>query len=139
MRATLLSFAAGMILLGNASAATADSSVNLPVTQLHFYQDKWGLTVAKAWGDPAKGPHSNYIRLTAGYRSPVHTHSSSYYGVVITGVVANIPPGESDRPLPPGSYWFQKGKEPHITACLSQTECVIFVTSAGPFDLTIVH
>jgi hypothetical protein len=119
-------------------AETPNTSVNLSVADLRFYQDKEGLTVANAWGDPATGPHSNYIRLDGHSRSPAHIHTSSYYGVVISGVVANVAPGARDRPLPPGSYWYQKGMEPHVTSCLSQTPCLIFVTSAGPFDLIVV-
>jgi hypothetical protein len=113
----------------------ADSSKVVPVTELKFYQDKEGLTVANGWGDPANGAHSNYIKMPGGTASGVHTHTSSYYGVVIAGVVANEPPGsKQDHPLPAGSYWYQKGGEQHVTKCISQTECIFFVTSKGAFD-----
>lgn len=93
------------------------------------------LRIANGWGDPANGPHSNYIKMAGGTASGVHTHSESYYGVVIAGVVANEPPGsKQDRPLAPGSYWYQKGNEPHVTKCISQTECIFFVTAKGAFD-----
>jgi hypothetical protein len=113
----------------------ADTSKVVPVTDLKFYQNKEGLTIANGWGDPANGPHSNYIKMAGGTASGVHTHSESYYGVVIAGVVANEPPGsKQDRPLAPGSYWYQKGNEPHVTKCISQTECIFFVTAKGAFD-----
>lgn len=125
-----------------ASAATAQpapdnaaDSLNVPVGQLRFYQNRDGLTFANGWGDPAKGPHSNYIKLPGSYASPLHVHTSSYYGVVIIGVVVNQRPEQADQPLAPGSYWFQKGGEPHVTKCLSQGECLIFVTSQGRFDI----
>ncbi|WP_241024243.1 DUF4437 domain-containing protein [Burkholderia sp. Ac-20365] len=125
--------------LANAAGANpdlyADSSKVVPVTELKFYQDKEGLTIANGWGDPANGAHSNYIKMPGGTASGVHTHTSSYYGVVIAGVVANEPPGtKQDHPLPPGSYWYQKGGEQHVTKCISQTECIFFVTSKGAFD-----
>lgn len=129
--------ALGSLALGSAVAAvrTGDASMVLPVDQLAFYQNPQGLTVANAWGDPATGPHSNYIKMPGGAASGLHTHSFSYYGVVIAGIVANEPSdGVPARPLKPGSYWFQKGGEPHVTNCLSATECLIFVTSKGPFD-----
>jgi hypothetical protein len=109
-------------------------SASVPVTQLKFYQDKYGIMIARAWGDPDAGPHGNYIRMDGNTRSPPHTHTFSYSGVVITGVVSNAGVGKVDRPLPPGSYWFQKGGEPHVTACVSQDECLFFVVSPGPFD-----
>jgi hypothetical protein len=119
--------------------ASASTSEVIPVEQLHFYQDKQGLTVANGWGDPAKGPHSNFIKMPGNARSRLHTHRFSYYGVVISGVLANEPSdGATMRPLRPGSYWFQTGKEPHVTNCLSATECLIFVTSKGAFDFHLV-
>ncbi|SFB36542.1 protein of unknown function [Rhizobium sp. NFR07] len=113
----------------------ADKSTIRPVTELKFYQNKQGLTVANGWGDPANGAHSNYIKMAGGTASTIHTHSFSYYGVVVAGVVANEPPGSTqDHPLPAGSYWYQKADERHVTKCISQTECLFFVTAKGPFD-----
>ncbi|MEG3175340.1 DUF4437 domain-containing protein [Sphingomonas sp. RB3P16] len=114
------------------------ASENIPVERLHFYQSKEGLTFAKAWGDPAAGPHSNYIMLPGSYASPLHVHTSDYYGVVVSGVVTNERRAQPDRPLRPGSYWFQRGGEPHTTKCLSREECLIFVTSHGSFDIRVV-
>jgi beta-alanine degradation protein BauB len=137
-KSAILAVVAGLA----ASTATTQSapdnaahSVNVPVEQLRFYQNGDGLTFANVWGDPAKGPHSNYIKLPGSYASPLHVHTSSYYGVVISGVVANQRPKQADQPLAPGSYWFQKGGEQHATKCLSQSECLIFVTSQGRFDI----
>jgi len=118
-----------------ADQPVADTTLTVPVTQMHFYQNKEGLTIANGWGDPATGAHSNFIKMAGNTASPLHTHSYSYYGVVINGVVANEPAVTSpDHPLAAGSYWYQKGGEPHVTKCISQTECLFFVTSKGPFD-----
>jgi hypothetical protein len=114
-------------------------SVSVPATQLQFYQNKDGLTFANAWGNPADGPHSNYIRIPGGSVSPAHTHTASYYGVVIVGTVTNERVGAAQaRILPAGSYWYQRGGEPHVTSCVSQTECLIFATSKGSFDFNPV-
>ncbi|MFJ3486009.1 DUF4437 domain-containing protein [Pseudomonas sp. NPDC090202] len=134
----LVSFLAAAVMAPAAFAATdatEGTSVVVPVTQMHFYQNKEGLTIANGWGDPAAGAHSNFIKMEGNTASPLHTHTYSYYGVVINGVVANEPTTTSpDHPLAPGSYWYQKGGEPHVTKCISQTECLFFVTSKGPFD-----
>lgn len=97
-----------------------------------------GMMFADAWRNPATDPHSDFIRLPGKAASPLHAHSSSYYGVVVAGVVSNERRGGIDRPLRVGSYWFQRGGEPHVTKCLSSTECLIFVTSGGRFDLHAV-
>lgn len=81
-----------------------------------------------------KGAHSNYVKLPALFTSPPHVHTEDYYAVVVSGVVANGLEGSEDIPLPPGSYWFQKGNEKHVTKCLSSTECVFFVTQSEKFD-----
>lgn len=120
---------------GDKADLYADTSKVVPVTELKFYQNKEGLTIANGWGDPASSAHSNYIKMAGGTASGVHTHTYSYYGVVIAGVVANEAPGSrQDHPLAAGSYWYQKGGEQHVTKCISQTECIFFVTSKGPFD-----
>lgn len=118
-----------------ARGAAKEGSDVIPVERLIFYQNAQGLTVANGWGDPANGPHSNFIKMPGKAKSGLHTHSASYYGVVINGVLANEPSdGVEARALGPGSYWFQEGKAPHVTNCLSDTECLIFVTSKGSFD-----
>jgi hypothetical protein len=120
---------------GETSNLYNDTSKIVSVTELKFYQNKEGLTIANGWGDPASSAHSNYIKMAGGTASGVHTHTYSYYGVVIAGVVANEAPGSrQDHPLAAGSYWYQKGGEQHVTKCISQTECIFFVTSKGPFD-----
>ncbi len=120
-------------------AAAADASHSLPVTEIHYSATGIGpIEVAPGYGDMNKGAHSNYVKIPGNFTSPPHTHSDDYYGVVIAGVVGNGAEGAADIALAPGSYWFQKGKEKHVTKCLSATECVFFVTQPGKFDFLMV-
>ena len=114
----------------------AETSVSVPVSDVKFFDTGVGpLKAAPGFGDLTKGGHSTFVKLPAGFSSPLHTHTEDYYGVVITGVVANeVDNNAKDRPLAPGSYWFQKGKIPHVTKCLSANECVVFITQPGKFD-----
>ncbi|WP_341964050.1 DUF4437 domain-containing protein [Pseudomonas sp. RC10] len=135
--AVLISFATAFSSAFAASNAAPDTTLTVPVSAMHFYQNKEGLTIANGWGDPATGEHSNFIKMPGNTASPLHSHSFSYYGVVINGVVANEPAVNSpDHPLAAGSYWYQKGGESHVTKCISQTECLFFVTSKGAFDFS---
>jgi hypothetical protein len=112
-----------------------ETSVSVPAAELQFYKTREGLNFANAWGNPATGPHSNFIKIPGGSASPPHTHTASYYGVVIAGTVTNERMGSvTARSLSAGSYWYQRGGEAHVTSCISPTECLIFVTSNGPFD-----
>ena len=121
--------------LSSPSHAT-DTSLSLPVTNLQYFDTGVGpLKAAPAFGDLSKGEHGTFIKLPAGFVSPSHKHTEDYYGVVITGVVANGAGAKTqDTPLPPGSYWFQKGDANHVTKCLSKNECVVFLVQPGKFD-----
>ena len=116
------------------------SSVSTPVTQLKYGPTGVSdgvhgeLNAAAAYGDLARGAHGTFIKMPAGFVSPVHTHTEDYWGVVISGVAANGIPGSKDIPLPVGSYWFQKGGEAHVTKCLSPNECIFFISQNGKFD-----
>lgn len=119
----------------------ADTSISLPVTELKWFDTGVGpLKAAPAFGDLSKGPHSTFVKLPAGFVSPLHIHTGDYYGVVISGVVSNeVDAKVKDRPLAPGSYWFQKGNANHVTKCLSTNECVVFISQTSKFDYLDAH
>jgi len=128
-------FAASVIAAGNAVAQT---SISIPAADIKFAETGVGrLQAAKGFGDLAQGAHGTFVKLPAGYATPLHKHSHDYYGVVISGVVANEPTAaDKDRPMPAGSYWFQKGHAAHVTKCVSNTDCVTFISQPGKFDFT---
>lgn len=115
-------------------------SVNIPITQLHYNDTgvtdgvHGDLQTAPAFGDLNHGAHGTFIKMPAGFVSPIHTHTEDYYAVVISGVGVNGLPGGADIPLPVGSYWFQKGGERHVTKCISPNECIFFLSQPGKFD-----
>lgn len=124
-----------------AGTASADKpSVSIPVTQLHYGDTgvtdgaHGQLQAGPAYGDLSHGAHGTFIKMPTGFVSPVHTHTEDYYGVVISGVAVNGVPGSKDTALPVGSYWFQKGGEPHVTKCISPNECIFFISQPGKFD-----
>jgi len=127
---------------GLAASAAQDSkpSVNLPVTQVKYFPTGVSdgvhgeLQAGPAYGDLAHGAHGTFIKMPAGFVSPIHTHTADYYAVVISGVGVNGLPGSVDVPLPVGSYWFQKGGERHVTKCISPNECIFFLSQPAKFD-----
>ena len=114
----------------------ADTSINSPVTSIKYFDAGVGpLKISPAYGNPQKGAHSTFVKLPAGFVSPLHNHTADYYAVVISGVVANAAKAEEpDVSLAPGSYFFQKGKANHVTKCLSANECIVFITQPSKFD-----
>ena len=130
--ASLILASAGLPGLGHAS----NTSVNVPITEMKFFDTGIGpLKAAPGFGDFSKGAHSTFIKLPAGFVTPLHFYTEDLYGVVISGVVAQtVDTKAADVPLAPGSYWFLKGKTAHLTKCLSANECVFFITQPGKFD-----
>lgn len=122
------------------AAPNTQPSVSVPATKLQFgptgvKDGKTGeLLAGPAYGNMGKGPHGTFIRMPAGFVSPVHTHTGPYWGIVISGVAANGEPGAADVQLPAGSYWYQKGGEAHVTKCLAAYECLFFISQDTPFD-----
>jgi beta-alanine degradation protein BauB len=92
------------------------------------------LKASPAYGDLGKGQHGTFIKMPAKFVSPLHTHTEDYFGVVIQGIGVNTQEGKQDVQLPVGSYWLQKGKEKHVTKCVSDTDCLFFIYQPGKFD-----
>jgi len=95
---------------------TKTSSISTPVTELKYSPTGISdgvhgeLHAAPAYGDLANGAHGTFIKMPAGYESPIHTHTEGYWAVVVSGVMVNGKPGSPDVHLPTGSYFFQKGR-----------------------------
>ena len=95
------------------------------------------IEAADAYGEMTDGRHGTFLKFSPGFVSPLHSHSADYAAVVIKGEMANYKPGETPIPLGPGGFWYQKGKQAHTTACLSETEGLIFLIQGQGFDAQI--
>ena len=134
--ATLVCAAIGGVV---AAVAQDSTSVSRPAPSFQFggtgVKTEIGeLKASGAYGDFTKGMHGTFIKMPAGFVSPLHTHTEDYFGIVIQGVAVNTQNGKNDAELPVGSYWLQKGKEPHVTKCVSKTDCLFFIYQPGKFD-----
>lgn len=130
-------FVLAAALAASLSIAAADQlpSSNQPASGLKFFNTSIPtVQAAVGYGDLRKGPHGTFVKLPAGFVGIPHTHTADYWAVIISGVVANGVPNAADVPLPQGSYFAQRGKEVHVTKCLSTTECVMFISQSGAFD-----
>lgn len=95
------------------------------------------IEAADAYGDMTDGKHGTFLKFSPGFVSPVHSHTADYAAVVIEGQMANYQPGQTPIPMGPGSFWYQKGKQAHTTACLSETGCLAFIIQGHGFDAQI--
>jgi quercetin dioxygenase-like cupin family protein len=124
--------------------ANGGTSVSVPASHYSFsdtgargVNPKTGIQVANVWGDVTKGAHGAFFRFDPGFVSPLHTHTYDYYAVVIKGDLENYQPGQKPEKLGPGSYWYQRGKQAHTTACVSKEPCEIYIVQQNKFDAQI--
>lgn len=120
-------------------AQNAPASISIPAGSIGFVAtgvkaDAGELKAGPAYGNLATGKHGTFVRMPAHFVSPLHTHTADYYAVVIEGAAVNTQDGRNDAVLPIGSYWFQRGKEKHVTKCVSDTDCLFFIVQPDKFD-----
>ncbi len=85
-----------------------------------------GPMVASLWGDMQAGPNGFFIKLPAGDKGMLHTHTADYHGVGVTASAAKQDGGKQHT-VALGTYWFQPGGKAHLNACPGKTPCVAFI------------
>ena len=99
-----------------------------------------GVKVADLWGNHAKGAFGAYLKLPAGFATPLHTHTHAMKVIFLSGTYVQAPEGKAEVRLGPGSYMMQPGGNyRHTTSCDKSADCVFFVESSGAFDLKVVE
>ena len=144
LAAPALAQSSGATKANTAQKAAPSQPVFMPAADL-----KWtdldpvgapGVKVADLWGNHAKGAFGAYLKLPAGFTTPLHTHTHSMKVVFLTGTYIQAPEGKAEARLGPGSYMMQPGGNyRHITSCDKSSDCLFFVESNGAFDLKPVE
>lgn len=129
---------ASLLTLSAITAAQSDmlrESVHKPVESLSWFATGVGpMQAAVAYGDMNKGGHGTFLKMPKGFTSPVHLHTHEYHAVVIAGIIVNSEVGKADIQLRPGSYWYQVGNVKHVTQCVSDSGCTVFLIQPENFD-----
>ena len=94
-----------------------------------------GVKVAVLWGDPSKEAFGAIHKFPAGFKAPLHTHSSDLHCVVVSGTIIHGSADGKMTKLGPGSYALVPHTYVHTTACDPASECQMFVHANGKFDL----
>jgi hypothetical protein len=94
-----------------------------------------GLQMSVVNGNPQKGAATFYLKIPAGADSGLHSHTADYWGFVVQGSHNHYKESPADgKPLAPGSYWFQPGKQLHGDVCAPGADCIILLNMAGKQD-----
>jgi len=143
----LVAIVAGSVVvaLGLSIAAQAPAKAPAPPAFRTASQLKWvdvpdakGVQEAVLWGDPAKGAHGSQNKFAAGIELPLHTHTGSMRGVVLSGTLVITPEGGKAAELGPGSYFFEPGGMNHTTSCKAGADCVVYRHMSAAFDMKTV-
>jgi len=99
-----------------------------------------GVQMATLWGDPAAAAFGAFMRLPAGFDSPLHRQTHAMKVVFVSGTYIQEPDGQPVVLLGPGSFMMQPGGDyGHRTSCGTDSDCVFFVESGGAFDMLVLE
>jgi quercetin dioxygenase-like cupin family protein len=123
--------------LSGAALATEPGTTRTPVGDIKWLDTGFGPQASPVVGDFTKGKHVSLIKFKAGFKTPLHTHSHDYVGIVVTGKARHFEPGkpETETVLTPGSTWSVKGNVPHISECLDGEDCIFALSQDAAFDI----
>jgi len=135
--------AVSVLSLGVLSGCTGSSiksfDPNLPTVKtsenLQFQNINPMIKMAAAYGDKSAGGHGTFGKFPANFKTPEHTHTNAYHGVVLKGVMTNPFNGDKNPPkMQSGSYWYVPAGVEHATACVSNTPCEFYFHADSAFD-----
>jgi beta-alanine degradation protein BauB len=122
--------------VATAWAVNAKAPDRIPAAALEWQEMFPGVHFAPAYGDWEKGEHGKFVRFAPGIQVPMHTHTNSYHGVMISGQMANLYEGARDD-IAPGDYWSVAGKRLHGHECVSQEPCFFYTYGDSLWDLQL--
>lgn len=89
-------------------------------------------------GNPAEGPADFYFQLPAGYGVPWHFHTPVERVFVDKGTMRFEMRGDKSALLNEGGYIRFPSRVPHRVICTSESKCLFYLVSDGPFDIHLV-
>ncbi|MEH6755890.1 MAG: hypothetical protein V7676_00090 [Parasphingorhabdus sp.] len=107
---------------------------------VEFQQFLPGISVDVLYGGIDQGvPTGQLAKLGAGVTFPAHSHSSSYYAVIIAGQFQHWEEGDADRGpvMTAGAHFYQPGGNLHYDSCLGPEACIVSVIFPERADVTV--
>jgi hypothetical protein len=130
---------AGLIFIG--APASAQDKMKKETIAMAPEDMKWveiegshGAMTATFWGDPNKGGYGGMVKFPAGYKAPLHSHTSDIKMEIIKGGYIY-----NGKTYGPGSYLFIPGGDKHTSAGVDDSETIFFIEQPGKFDLKPVE
>ena len=125
------------LLISALPTIAAERIQNEPVEKLDWQKTPEGVAFAALIGDRFAEPYMAMVKLPAGLVSPAHTKTANMFGVILSGSMVHsavdADPND-DVVLPEGSFYKIPKDLPHVSKCVSDTDCVSFLYQDGKFD-----
>ena len=119
----------------------AVGSITVPLEKMSWRKQAPGLPqqLTTLWGNRDRdGGFGQLIELPPGFRSPLHSHSGDFHGVLIRGTWLHEDASGKGSPLTaPGSYVRQAGGENHFDSCVSKEPCLLFLFQYARADVIL--
>jgi len=138
---------AAAALVARADAKPRPAAMAAPPPPISLADAKWQPLVPKlgargpqlsvVFGDLKRGPVGLLLKIPAGFTPGPHTHSSDYWGVVISGEMEDTAPGKlaAGPVIGPGGRWMEPAMNPHDNLCSKRGPCISFVYFPKGFDV----
>ena len=128
---------ASTLFIVSLAAHAEDNIQSTPTSTLEWATTLEGVAFAPLIGDRFAESYMAMVKLPAGLISPAHTKTANMFGVMISGSMvhsaADADP-KDDVVLPEGSFYKIPKNVPHVSKCVSDTDCITFLYQDGQFD-----
>jgi len=99
---------------------------------LEFMPDDCRLAVLQ--GNPEEHNADVFFKLQGGTTVPHHWHTSAERMILISGELHVDYDGQDPVVMRPGTYAYGPAKLPHVTTCISDEPCILFIAFEEPVD-----
>ena len=129
--------ALALALTSTALQADADPIRLLGPDDVAWQTTPEGVAFAPLQWDRFSEAYQAFVRMPAGTVSPPHVKFANMFGVMLNGEMIHYQTGatpDDARRMGPGFFYSIAAGTPHVSACVSDVPCVVYLYQDGAFD-----
>lgn len=100
------------------------------------------IQIAVLWGNPMEGPSAVMMKFPPNFPGGMHTHTSAYHAVVVSGASKHWGQNETEATAAlqtAGDYWYQEAELVHQDSFPTEEETILYLQFDGPIDTMFVE
>ncbi len=123
--------------LTSSEALSQDEMIAKSPEQIEWFPTPVG-AAAPLWGDMQRSAYGRLSKWNPGTASPMHMHSHAYHSVILSGTFENvIADTQQVQTHAAGAYYYMPANVRHLTRCVSEEPCVMYLHQKGPWDVKV--